>query len=51
MRPFAGRHQVTSTGLTHAMFLTRLHDRILRTLIGLIMAIYRHRPAATPPRR
>jgi hypothetical protein len=29
--PRTHRYQVTSTGLRHAMFLTRTHDRILRT--------------------
>ena len=29
--PHTHRYQVTSTGLRHAMFLTRIHDRILRT--------------------
>ena len=29
--PHSHRYQVTSTGLTQAMFLTRLHDRVLRT--------------------
>ena len=29
--PHTHRYQVTSTGLTQAMFLTRLHDRLLRT--------------------
>jgi hypothetical protein len=29
--PHTHRYQVTSTGLRHAMFLTRTHDRILRT--------------------
>ena len=28
--PHTHRYQVTSTGLTQAMFLTRLHDRVLR---------------------
>ena len=39
------RYQVTSIGLTQAMFLTRLHDRVLRT--GL--ASHRSRPRT--PRR
>ena len=29
--PHTHRYQVTATGLRHAMFLTRTHDRILRT--------------------
>ncbi|MGP7998074.1 MAG: hypothetical protein ACLPKI_12220 [Streptosporangiaceae bacterium] len=29
--PRTHRYQVTSTGLRHAMFLTRIHDRVLRT--------------------
>ena len=29
--PHTFRYQVTHTGLTHALFLTRLHDRFLRT--------------------
>ena len=29
--PHTHRYQVTSTGLRHAMFLTRVHDRVLRT--------------------
>ena len=29
--PHTHRYQVTSTGLRHAMFLTRVHDRILQT--------------------
>jgi hypothetical protein len=29
--PHSFRYQVTSTGLAHALFLTRLHDRFLRT--------------------
>ena len=29
--PHTHRYQVTSTGLTQAMFLTRFHDRLLRT--------------------
>ena len=29
--PHTFRYQVTSTGLAHALFLTRLHDRFLRT--------------------
>lgn len=29
--PHTHRYQVTTTGLRHAMFLTRTHDRILRT--------------------
>jgi len=29
--PRTFRYQVTGTGLAHALFLTRLHDRFLRT--------------------
>jgi Mn-dependent DtxR family transcriptional regulator len=29
--PHTHRYQVTDTGLRHAMFLTRVHDRVLRT--------------------
>jgi Mn-dependent DtxR family transcriptional regulator len=29
--PHTHRYQVTSTGLRHAMFLTRVHDQVLRT--------------------
>jgi len=29
--PHSFRYQVTDTGLAHALFLTRLHDRFLRT--------------------
>ena len=29
--PHTFRYQVTGTGLAHALFLTRLHDRFLRT--------------------
>ncbi len=29
--PDTFRYQVTGTGLAHALFLTRLHDRFLRT--------------------
>ncbi len=29
--PHTFRYRVTDTGLTHARFLTRLHDRLLRT--------------------
>ena len=32
--PHTHRYQVTSTGLRHAMFLTRVHDRILQTGIA-----------------
>ncbi|MGP8001144.1 MAG: hypothetical protein ACLPKI_28050 [Streptosporangiaceae bacterium] len=29
--PHTHRYQVTPAGLRHAMFLTRIHDRVLRT--------------------
>ena len=37
------RYQVTATGLRHAMFLTRIHDRILRTGLAELSA---HTPGA-----
>ena len=37
--PHTHRYRVTSIGLTQAMFLTRLHDRVLRT--GLSQLTYR----------
>ena len=36
--PRTHRYQVTSTGLRHAMFLTRTHDRILRTGLAELSA-------------
>jgi hypothetical protein len=41
--PRTHRYQVTATGLRHAMFLTRVHDRILRTGLAELSA---HTPAA-----
>jgi hypothetical protein len=32
--PHTFRYHVTDTGLAHALFLTRLHDRFLRTGLG-----------------
>jgi hypothetical protein len=29
--PYSHRYRVTDTGLDHALFLTRAHDRLLRT--------------------
>jgi hypothetical protein len=36
--PHSFRYQVTSTGLAHALFLTRLHDRFLRTGLASLAA-------------
>ncbi len=36
--PRTFRYQVTGTGLTHALFLTRLHDRFLRTGLATLAA-------------
>jgi hypothetical protein len=41
--PHTHRYQVTTTGLRHATFLTRIHDRILRTGLAELTA---HTPAA-----
>jgi hypothetical protein len=41
--PHTHRYQVTSTGLRHAMFLTRIHDRVLQTGIAQLNS---HTPAA-----
>jgi hypothetical protein len=43
--PHTHRYQVTDTGLRHAMFLTRLHDRLLRDGLADL-----HDPARTPLR-
>jgi len=42
--PHTHRYQVTSTGLSHAMFLTRLHDRLLRTGLAQLT-----NPGPAPP--
>jgi hypothetical protein len=44
--PHTHRYQVTDTGLRHAMFLTRLHDRLLRTGLAEL-----DDPAPTPLRK
>jgi hypothetical protein len=36
--PRTFRYQVTGTGLAHALFLTRLHDRFLRTGMASLAA-------------
>ena len=36
--PRTFRYQVTATGLTHALFLTRLHDQFLRTGLATLAA-------------
>ena len=36
--PRTFRYQVTGTGLAHALFLTRLHDRFLRTGLAALAA-------------
>jgi hypothetical protein len=36
--PHTFRYQVTATGLAHALFLTRLHDRFLRTGLATLAA-------------
>ena len=41
--PHTHRYQVTPAGLRHAMFLTRIHDRVLRTGIAQLNS---HTPAA-----
>ena len=43
--PHTFRYQVTDTGLAQALFLTRLHDRFLRTGLASLAA-----PAASEPR-
>src|ERR1700738_2045950 len=44
--PHTHRYQVPSTGLRHAMFLTRIHDRLLRTGLAEL-----HDPTPTPLRK
>ena len=49
--PRTFRYQVTSTGIAHALFLTRLHDRFLRTgLAALAGPANSDRPLATVTR-
>jgi hypothetical protein len=36
--PGTFRYQVTGTGITHALFLTRLHDKFLRTGLATLTA-------------
>jgi len=43
--PGTFRYQVTDTGMTHALFLTRLHDKFLRTGLAALAA-----PPGTGPR-
>ena len=47
--PHTHRYQVTPTGLRHAMFLTRVHDRILRSRTRQLTGPD-PRPCAKPPR-
>ena len=49
--PHTFRYQVTGTGLAHALFLTRLHDRFLRTgLAALAGPANSDRPLAAATR-
>jgi hypothetical protein len=43
--PHTFRYRVTDPGLSHALFLTRVHDRVLRTGLAQI-----HNPQPPPPR-
>jgi hypothetical protein len=44
--PHTHRYQVTDTGLRHAMFLTRIHDRVLHACLAQLNS-----PAPTPLRQ
>ena len=43
--PHTFRYQVTDTGLARALFLTRLHDRFLRTGLAALASPPPHSPA------
>ncbi len=40
--PGSFRYQVTGTGIAHALFLTRLHDRFLRTGLAVLASTHRN---------
>ena len=43
--PHTFRYQVTGTGIAHALFLTRLHDRFLRTGLAALACPEQRPPA------